>query len=119
MVKLSQILLNRGIFSKDIKSRLKNGQIKINGIVEKDNIEIPINPTKLELHEFDPENIFMDLGDLIFKLVSNPIWELQLRLFGAENLILSNVQNSLTKRLDEFIIIRTAKNKAFVIIKDT
>jgi hypothetical protein len=57
----------------------------------------------------------MDIGDLMFSLMRDEIWQLQLEIFGIENLGMSNIRNDLTEELRKFLIVRTSKKNVFVI----
>ncbi len=96
-----------GFFSNDLRSRLKNGQIKVNGDVVKENLEF-------DLLEEDGKPNRIDVGDFIFNLLSDPIWAFRLTLFDFESLANSNVNNDLVNFLKNFIIIRTSKKHVFV-----
>ena len=101
---LTDILKQRGLFSKDIKTRLKNGQIKINGM--------PID------HDVDLSFAGkIEVGEFMEHIVKNRIWLLRVHLFGLENLFDCNIKNDLTEFLKKFTFIRTSKKDAFIIIK--
>lgn len=102
MVMLSEILKNRGLFSKDIKTRFAQKQIRVNGDVIENDINI------------DMEGI-LDIGEFIFALISNNIWALRIQIFGLEELMDSNIKNDLTEFLKQFKIVRTSKKDIFVI----
>ena len=108
MVMLTDILKARGIFSKEIKTRIAQKQILVNGLsIEQD---IDINP---ELDEAG--NVIMfDIGDFMFSLMGNNIWALRLKIFTLEGLVSSNIKNDLTEHLKKFIIVRTSKKDIFV-----
>ena len=107
MVKLSEILHGTGVFSKDFKTRIAQKQIIVNGDAIEGDIEIDI--------DFIHTDFFMDIGDLMFILMRDKIWQLQLQIFGIENLVMSNISNSLTEELRKFLIVRTSKKNVFVI----
>lgn len=187
-MKLFDILKQQGLFSNDIKTRIKNSQISINGEVVKSDLELNIrtvaDDTKKLLNEltnidnsiipisFDKigekiikvvnlsdnlieqiENIFNKLninlsgllklnigeikeilndflsqqinialikesGDFICELGKmKPIFMTQLKIFGFENLFDSNIDNELTKILNEFILIKISKKDSFILKK--
>lgn len=107
------------MFSKDIRIRLKNGQIKLNGETIKEDIEI--TDVTMEMVEED-EDLFdqtvMGAGDFIFKGICNdPIWVLRCKIFGFENLFNSNIENELTDFLDMFNVLKISKKDYLVIQK--
>jgi len=107
MVRLSEILHGSGVFSKDFKTRIAQKQIRVNGETIEGDIEIDI--------DFIHKDFFMDIGDLMFSLMDRDIWQLQLQIFGIENLATSNITNSLTEELRKFLMVRTSKKNVFVI----
>lgn len=109
MMMLNSILKNRGLFSKEIKTRMAQKQILVNGNPIENDIEINVNPNEINI---------MDIGDLMFSLMKNDIWQLQLSIFGIENLATSNITNKLTEVLEKFLIVRTSKKNVFVIKLD-
>lgn len=120
-MKLFDILKQQGLFANDIRMRINNGQININGNVVKDNIEMDI-----ELDEFSNAKI-IEAGDFICKLISTQlkpstskltygqIFAIQLKIFGLENLFESNINNELTKHLNRFILVKTSKKEFFLL----
>ena len=118
-MKISDILKARGMFSKDIRIRLKNGQLQLNGEVIKEDIEV----TELEIND-DPGNeitiddIVQDAGDFLFIMIaSNPTWVTRCHVFGFENLFNSNIDNELTHILGGFNLLRISKRDLLVIEK--
>lgn len=105
MTMLSDILKSRNLFSKEIKTRFANRQIQLNGEPLSGDIEIG---------DVTEEDI-IEVGDFVFELIKNTKWSKQLRLFGLENIIDSNIANDLTEHLKDFMVIRTSKKEAFVI----
>jgi len=122
-MKLFDILKQQGLFANDIRMRINNGQININGNVVKDNIEMNI-----ELDEFSNAKI-IEAGDFICKLISTQlkpstskltygqIFAIQLKIFGLENLFESNINNELTEHLNRFILVKTSKKEFFLLEK--
>jgi hypothetical protein len=141
-MKLFDILKQSGLFANDIKLRIKNNQITINGDVIKDNIDLNI-----ELNEDGTAKI-IDADDFLFWTLKGDnvircrqhrdfdlFWSLrideinkmldletqkfknQIKIFGFENLFGSNIENELTKILNEFIFIRTSKKETFLLKK--
>ena len=108
---LKDFLKAQGLFSNDINVRLKNGQIKVNGVQIKNNIVLPISDNIIKL-----EDIVSDLGDFLFwNICHNQNWIQRLKIVNIEDLIDSNIKNELTAFLENFIIIRTSKIQAFVV----
>jgi hypothetical protein len=99
---LFDILKEQGLFSNDIKSRMKNKQIKINGEIVTENLKINIS------------GIF-PTDEFIASLCSNPKWALQMQFIGLENILFSNIETDLKEVLKKNIIIRTSKKQSFVI----
>lgn len=106
MTMLSDILKSRNIFSKEIKTRFANRQIQLNGEPLNGDIFLGENITNEDI---------VEIGDFLFELINNPKWSKQLRLFGLENIIDSNINNNLTDHLKNFMVIRTSRKEAFVI----
>ena len=107
------------MFSKDIRIRLKNGQLQLNGEVIREDVEV----TELEIND-DPGNeitiddIVQDAGDfLFFMIASNPIWVFRCHIFGFENLFNSNINNELTHILGGFNLLRISKRDLLIIEK--
>lgn len=136
-MKISEILLHREkfnsvqtIFSKDIKQRIKNGQIKIDGVAIKDDIDLNIEtlpePWEVIRSKGEIKNPFLCAGTFIFNLIKDQrdfeidniptsIFALQLKIFGFEDIKNSNIKNDLTDILDNFFIIRVSKKDIFLI----
>lgn len=128
-MKLFDILKQSGVFSNDIKLRIKNNQITINSEVIKDNIELDI-----ELDE-DGSAKIIDADDFLFWLLikdrksleveeQNFDWFIKpasmatkFKVFGFENLFGSNIKNDLTDILNDFIFVRTSKKETFLLKK--
>ena len=127
-MKISEIILHREslkdiptIFSRDIKQRFKNGQIKIDGKIVRDDINLDIIPL-IDKHHImmylDTKSDILDAGDFIFNLIQvDEIFKQQLMIFGLEDIKLSNIKNDLTRILDNFFIIRISKKDIFIIKK--
>lgn len=103
-MKLFEILKSRGLFSKDILSRFKNKQIKVNGeSVDKDfNV-----PDSFELDSF--ENLITEIVE------TNNTWTNQLHFIGIDNIIGSNIETTLKDFLLENLVVKTSKKDSFVI----
>ena len=123
-MKLFDILKQFGLFSNDIKTRINNGQISINGEVIKENLE-------LEVELVDESNVkIIEVGDFICKLITSnqesntnsklacgEIFAIQLKIFGLENLFDSNINNELTKILNDYILVKMSKKEIFMLKK--
>jgi len=110
-MKLFDILKQRGLFSNDIKVRIKNKQIILNSDVVDFNIELNI-----EL-ENEKAKIF-EVGDFIFNIIkSNKKFSDQFMIFGFEGLFDSNIKSDLTNILDQFILIKTSRKEIFLLKK--
>jgi hypothetical protein len=118
-MKISDILKIKGLFSKDIKLRLNQGQMKLNGEVIKEDIEV----TSIELSDIEDKkvifnNIVQDAGDFIFfNIVTDPIWKLRCEVFGFEELFNTDINNDLTDFLSMFNLLKISKKEILVIKK--
>jgi len=125
---ISEILKARGMFSKDIRIRLKNGQLQLNGEVIREDVEI----TSFQIVEEDDKKTFFDkddnevnfdsfvqdAGDFLFLVVvSNPIWVNRCHIFGFENLFNCNINNELTYLFSGFNLLKISKREFLVIKK--
>lgn len=111
-MKLFDILKQSGLFSNDIKLRIKNNQITINSEVIKDNIELDIELDDKELA------VITDADDFLFwTLIKDKESLNKFKIFGFENLFGSNIKNDLTETLNEFIFVRTSKKETFLLKK--
>lgn len=185
-MKLFDILKQQGLFSNDIRTRIKNNQITINGDVATSDIDLDITtasdiakellndlnnidnsiiPIIFNNKGFEIFNISSDLvekirnifnklninlsellkinigevkeilndfisqqiniavikesGDFICELgVKNPIFLIQLKMFGFENLFNSNIKNDLTDILNQHILIKISKKDSFILKKE-
>ena len=123
MIKISEILKQQGLFSQDIKARIKNKQISINDEpISDENFEINCNViknTKKDVTGINFNNEIVDIidaGDFVFNLVSNKKWLAMIQIFGLENLFgETNINNDLTLFLKDFILLKTSKKQIFVI----
>ena len=105
-MKLFDILKQRGLFSNDIKSRIKNKQITLNDEIVKFDVELEVDSEVLET------------GDFIFNLIkSNKNFSDKLIIFGFDNLFDSNIKSDLTEVLCQFIFIKTSKKETFLLKK--
>ena len=103
-MKLFELLKERGFFAKDIRSRFKNNQIKVNGEPVTEDFELP----KIDK--------IIDPGEALAILCQNDKWALQLSLIGLDNIIGSNIETDLKDKLQEFVFIKTSKKDSFVIV---
>lgn len=113
-MKLFEILKQQGLFANDLRQRVKNGQISINGDVIKNDIELNI-----ELNEDSTAKI-IETGNFISKLIlskNGEIFAKQLKMIGIENLFDSNIDSELTKNLNKFIFVKFSKKESFILIK--
>ena len=111
-MKLFDILKQSGLFSNDIKLRIKNNQVSINSEVIKDNIELDI--------ELDDNGlaVIVDADDFLFwTLIKDKDSLNKFKIFGFENLFGSNIKNDLTDTFNEFIFVRTSKKETFLLKK--
>jgi len=123
-MKLSEILKQQGLFSQDIRVRIKSKQIQINGESISEDIEIDCVVTKNTKkdatgHEFGGEvAAVVDAGDFIFNLIkSNEKWLCQLKVFGLDELLGTNIENDLTLFLKKFIFLKISKKQILVVEK--
>lgn len=107
---LSEILKKQGFFSNDIKNRLKNKQFLINGNKIGNDINLQI--------EVDENNnpIVFEAGEFVSNLiVNNKVRSIQMKLFGLDNLFDSNIDNNLTRILEDFILIKVSKKQSLIL----
>jgi len=103
-MKISEILKNKGLFSKDIKIRFNNKQILLNdSILETD-------------QDIEFINI-IESDEFIFNICKNHIWALRIKIFGLESLIDSNIKNDLTEFLDKYYLLRISKKELLILEK--
>jgi len=114
-MKISDILKEKGMFSKDIRIRLKNGQLRLNNEVIKEDVEV----TTMELSEdVKIDDIIQDAGDfLFFNIVKDPIWLLRCKIFGFESLFNLEIENELTDFFSMFNLLRISKRELIIIKK--
>ena len=121
-MKLFEILKQAGLFSNEIKARIKNGQITINNEIVKSDIDLNVELEEV-LDIIFHEDVFIaakriDASDLIFKLIKqNHLFFHQMNIFGFENLFGSNIDNELTKILSGFLLVRASKKELFLLKK--
>jgi hypothetical protein len=117
IMKIFDILKQRGLFSNDIKDRIKRKQIFINNDIVESNLDLNI--------ELDINNkaIIIESGEFLYDLLgsdlikSNQNFITLLEICGFESLFDSNIKNELTNKLNKFIIIRTSKKETFLLEK--
>lgn len=121
-MKLFDILKQCGVFSSDIKNRIKNKQIIINGEPVDSNIELEIETdiiVDINLGEIVKAKIF-ETGGFICNILlkeNGYIFSEQMKTFGFDNLFNSNINNNLTKHLNKFIFIRISKKESIILKK--
>ena len=99
-----------GIFAKDARTRIKNGQIEINGDKVKEDIEIDINMLKTE-----PD--IVDAGTFICEhIIPNDMWRLRCNLTDMHALWC--IDNDLSIFFSDFLLIKISKKQLFVIRKN-
>lgn len=114
-MKLFEILKQQGLFSNEIKARVKNNQISINTEIVKSDIELDIETETID-EIITPLTI--DPGDLLFDLIKAKQYNItQLKIFGLEGMIDSNIKNDLTEILNQFIFVRISKKETFLLKK--
>lgn len=111
-MKLNDILKEVGLFSNDIKVRMNNGNIKINGEPIKQNIELNVfldSNDKLE---------YLDLGDfLFFHIANNQKWTNMVKFMGIETFFGDDceINNDLSRYLKPYTLIKFSKNGGVVV----
>lgn len=121
--KISEILKQQGLFSQDIKSRIKNKQIFINGESISDDIEIDcaiVTNKKKDVAGVEFGNDIVDVidaGDFLFDLIKNKNWRDKIEIFGFENLFDTNIKNDLTLFLKSFIFLKISKKQILILKK--
>lgn len=167
-MKLFEILKQQGLFSNDIKLRIKNNQISMNGNLVNSDIDLDVCLESDILDKFininlsntmisNANNILFDLINDVKKLKDilsknnlkkddldnitfneakdllntatifesgrfiadtiklNPIFAIQMKVFGFENLFESNIDNELTRILNQYIFIKISKKDSFLL----
>ena len=116
MKTIHDILKKQGLFVNDIKLKIKNGQIKLNGEV--------ITNGALELNiEWDETTKFENLGDFVFKIIQmspkhseiiNGMWAagIEVDVMGEVNFT-----NDIVNLFKKVYVIRTSKREVFIIKK--
>jgi len=116
-LKISQILKESGLFSTDIKGRFNNGQIQLNGIVIKADVEISV---AVSVNEKDEEKVIStEVGDFVFNLIKNDTWKKRLQLMGVDAFFGEDcdIKNDLSEHLKSFTLLRFSKRDAIVLNK--
>jgi hypothetical protein len=112
MIKISEVLKHKGLFSQDIKTRIKNKQITVDGEVIESDVELNI--------EFNMQgsNDIPHVAEFIFDHVAHDRCKLILcKIVGIENLAGSNIDNWLTHLLRQHHIIKISKKDMFILKK--
>lgn len=111
-MKLFDILKQQGIFSSDIRVRIKNKQIFINGNIVESDVELDV-----ELDENGVAEIF-ETGRIICDLIvsiKGEIFSDQMKMIGFENIFNSNIDSDLTRILNKFIFVKLSKKENFLL----
>lgn len=121
MATVQKILLKHGLFSQDIKVKIKNGQLKLDGE--------PIINSHMELDvivdEEDKNFKFQEFGDFLFHIIMEgglgrklllSTWESGIDI---ESLSETDIQNSLVDIFKKVHILRISKREAIILIKKT
>jgi len=110
-MKISDILKEEGIPSKEIKIRMSANRVLVNGEISQD----------VELGEIESRH---DLGEFIFDMISSkPDLFKQMNHIkdtfdiGIEDMVGSNIKGDLAEFLNKFIILRFSKKEALVLKK--
>ena len=118
MVTIQKILLKHGLFSQDIRIKIKNGQIKLNGeVVTDSNMELDI--------EFDEDKNFkfQEFGDFLFHIIRKGELGRVLLLatveagIDLESLGETDIQNRLVDVFRKIHILRISKRESIILIK--
>lgn len=120
-LKISQILKESGLFSTDIKGRFNNGQIQLNGIVIKTDVEITIVVNIVKVDEKDEEKVVStEIGDFVFDIIKNETWKKRLQLMGVDAFFWEDcdIKNDLSEHLKKFTLLRFSKRDAIVLNKN-
>lgn len=104
MVRLNEIMKQRGIFSKEIKQRFSNGQVTVNGEVVGIDFELPFSA-------------LIEIDDFMSIISENSMWVLRMHIFGIETLFDCNIKNDLTEFLNGFQFVKLSKKERFIIKK--
>ncbi len=103
---ISDILKNYGLFSTDIKNRMKNGQILLNGEYIKNDIDINVD-----------KNIVI-AGNFVFNLLKyNPEFYTVLKIVGFENLFECNIQHKIMESINKYHLLKISKKELILLKK--
>lgn len=106
-MKLSELLKANGMFSQDIKIRIKNKQMALDGEPITEDIDLNVDSSNT-----------IDAGDFIFENIANNKQRIQLtNLVGFENLSTCNIENDLTRLMKQFHVLRISKRDLMVLRK--
>lgn len=106
-MKISDILKEKNVYSKEIKIRFSQGNIMLNGEVIKEDIELG----EITYNE--------SVGQFVYELLKENKYNFeQLKFFKLDGLIGSNIDNNLTKHLNNFNFLRYSKNDTIVLNKN-
>lgn len=121
-MKFTDILQQKGLFSKEIKTRMSNNQITINGLAIKSDMELDIQMEEIVHFNGDTEigAKIVEPGDVIVDMIRTnkfPNIVERLKVLGFEDLFGSNIKNSLTDFLNQFLFVRISKKEFFLLEK--
>lgn len=119
---IHEILKIQGLFSQDIKAKIKNGQIKLNGENITDgslDLDLEFSQEELKLIEEDKFK-FEDAGNFIFKII-NKDPECRSLLSGMEGIHSEvwpdlNFTNKLVEKFKKVFVLKLSK-KEWIILK--
>ena len=119
MVTIQKILLKHGLFSQDIRIKIKNEQIKLNGeVVTDSNMKLDI-----EFDEFDRDFSFQGLGDFLFNIIRKgglgrrlliASWEAGIEI---DSLGKTGIENNLVEVFRLIYILRVSRREAIILIR--
>lgn len=110
-MRLSKILKLNGMFASDVKSKLKAGQIKLDGDPVSGDLDLEVDP------HLTKENL-LEVGEFIYdNIVDNDFWYKTCMVIPFEVLGTCNVNNTLTEFMRNFHVVRISKKEMFVVKK--
>jgi hypothetical protein len=117
-----EILKIQGLFSQDIKAKIKNGQIKLNGENVRDgSLDLDLEFTSEELKLIEENKFkFEDAGNFLFKII-NKDPECHSLLLGMEGIHPEvwpdlNFTNKLVEKFKKVFVLKLSK-KEWIILK--
>ena len=118
---IHEILKIQGLFSQDIKTKIKNGQIKLNGEDVLDgslNLDLEFNEEELKLIE-ERKFKFEDAGNFLFKCIKDPeCFEICKAMEGIHPEVWPelNFTNKLVEKFQKVFVLKLSK-KEWIILK--